>query len=386
MPPSPVRSALTTRRFAVLAAVVGCAAAALGSLPAASAAPAKRPTPPRLPGHVAVIVVENHSFTDAYVTNPNPYLKSVLPRQGTLLTQYYGVGHVSLDNYLAMVSGQEPSPSTQDDCPRYVDAQGTVDSGGQFRGVGCVYPASVPTIADQLDAKRISWRGYMEDMGIDPTREQARCGQPGNPSGAGATDNSQTASAKDQYAARHNPFVYFHSVLDDGSCARNVVPLGQLAKDLKSASTTPRLAFITPDLCSDGHDQPCVDGRPGGLASIDAFLKVWVPKLLSSPAFAKDGLVIITADEAENNDATSCCGTRTGSVNPLPGITGPGGGRVGTLLLGRCVKRNARSATPLDHYSLLRSLEDIFGVGHLGLAAAPEVKTFVAEATAGCAR
>lgn len=370
------------RRVAVLAT----AALTLGTslLVTGADAATKKKAAPRLPSHIAVIVIENHSYDDAYVTNPNPYLKSVLPAKGTLLTQYYGVGHLSLDNYLAMVSGQEPSPSTQDDCPRYVDAQGVLDPNGQFRGIGCVYPTSVKTIADQLDAKRISWHGYMEDMGVDPAREPVRCGQPGNPSGTGVNDGTQSATAKDQYAARHNPFVYFHSVLDSGSCTVNVHPLPQLAKDLRSASTTPRFSFITPDLCSDGHDEPCVDGRPGGLKSIDDFLKVWVPKLLASPAFAKDGLVIITADEAENNDSSACCGMRTGAVNRLAGITGPGGGRIGTLLLGPCVKPGAKSATPLDHYSLLRSLEDMFGVGHLGLAAAPEVKTFVAEATARC--
>jgi hypothetical protein len=320
------------------------------------------------------------------VTNPNPYLSKTLTAKGTLLTQYYGVGHVSLDNYTAMVSGQEPSPSTQSDCPRYVDAVGAVDPSGQFRGAGCVFPPSVKTLADQLDAKKVSWRGYMEDMGNDTARESATCGQPGSPSGAGVTDNSQSATTKDQYAARHNPFVYFHSVIDSGSCKRNVVPRCRLSRDHASEKTTPRFSFITPDLCSDGHDQPCADGRLGGLASVDAFLKVWVPKILSSPAFAKDGLVIVTSDESETGDSSSCCGMRTGAVNRFAGISGPGGGRIGTVLLGRCVKPGAKSATPLDHYSLLRSLEDVYGVPHLGLAAAPEVKTFLAEATAGCTR
>ncbi|MDQ1688690.1 MAG: hypothetical protein QOK42_1665 [Frankiaceae bacterium] len=341
---------------------------------------------PKLPGHVAVIVIENHSYDDAYVNNTNPYLKTALPKRGTLLTQYYGVGHASLDNYIAMVSGQEPNPSTQADCTRYVDVVGVTTPAGQNRGAGCVYPADVKTLGDQLDAQKLSWRGYMEDMGVDPTREPNRCGNPGSPALAGTQDQTQTATAKDQYAARHNPFVYFHSLLDTGSCVRNVRPLAQLSKDFAKASTTPRLSFITPDLCSDGHDQPCVDGRPGGLTSVDAFLKMWVPKILAAPAFAKDGLVIVTADEAETGDATACCGARTGSINKFAGITGPGGGRVGTVLLGPCVKPGAKSATPLDHYSLLRTLEDVYGVPHLGLAAAPEVKTFLAEATAGCKR
>jgi hypothetical protein len=364
----------------VLAVLALAAAAGITGAQASTAAPS-----PRLPGHVAVIVIENHSFDDAYVNNANPYLKTTLPARGTLLTQYYGVGHASLDNYIAMVSGQEPNPSTQADCTRYVDVVG-VTAAGQNHGVGCVYPADVKTLADQLDAKRLSWRGYMEDLGADPTREPARCGNPGSPALAGTQDATQAATTKDQYAARHNPFVDFHSLLDSGSCTRNVVNLAQLSRDFAKASTTPRFSFITPDLCSDGHDEPCVDGRAGGLKSVDDFLKVWVPRILNSPAFAKDGLVIVTADEAETGDSSDCCGTRSGAVNQLAGITGPGGGRVGTVLLGPCVKHGARSATPLDHYSLLRTLEDVYGVSHLGLAAAPEVRTFLAEATAGCKR
>jgi hypothetical protein len=360
------------------------AGAALAVLAAITTGSPTSAAKPRLPGHIAVIVVENHSYAEAYVSNPNPYLSRTLTAKGTLLTDYYGVGHASLDNYLAMVSGQEPNPFTQSDCPRYVDAVGAPDLSGQFRGAGCVYPASVRTLADQLDAKKVSWRGYMEDMGLDPGREQARCGQPGDPSGAGVTDNSQAATTRDQYAARHNPFVYFHSVIDSGSCQRNVVPLTQLAADLRSASTTPRFSFITPDLCSDGHDTPCVDGRPGGLNSVDAFLRVWVPRLLASPAFAKDGLVIITSDESEAGDSSSCCGMRPGALNRWAGISGEGGGRVGTLLLGPCVRPGAKSATPLDHYSLLRTLEDVYGVPHLGLAGADGVRTFVTEATARC--
>ena len=384
MPPT---QRITTRRLlgalpraatAVLALSAIAITASAGTSGAASAAP-------KLPGHVAVIVIENHSYDDAYVNNANPYLKTTLPAKGTLLTQYYGVGHASLDNYIAMVSGQEPNPSTQADCTRYVDVVGA-SVNGQNHGAGCVYPADVKTLGDQLDAKHVSWRGYMEDMGVDPTREPSTCGNPGPSSGAGTQDQTQAASAKDQYAARHNPFVYFHSLLDSGSCKRNVAELSQLTRDFASASTTPRFSFITPDLCSDGHDQPCIDGRPGGLTSVDAFLKVWVPRILNSPAFKKDGLLIITADEAETGDTTACCGARAGSVNQFAGITGPGGGRVGTLLLGPCVKAGAKSATPTDHYSLLRTLEDVYGASHLGLAASTGVNTFVTEATAGCKR
>jgi hypothetical protein len=83
-------------------------------------------------------------------------------------------------------------------------------------------------------------------------------------------DTTQKATATSEYATRHNPFVYFHTIIDDPNyCAANDVPLTGLQTDLASAATTPNLVFITPNLCHDGHDSPCADGEPGGLISAD---------------------------------------------------------------------------------------------------------------------
>ena len=350
-------------------------------------------------GHVFVIVLENRNFHDAYVANANHYLGRDLQRKGTLLTQYYGIGHLSNDNYIAMLSGQAPNPMTQSDCQDYVDFQpspAVLDGNGQAVGTGCVYPPNVLTLADQLDAKHLSWRGYMEDMGKTPDREPDRCGAPASSFGTGMQDGTQSATAADQYAARHNPFVYFHSVIDDNSCTRNVLPLPHLGDDLKKVATTPAFSFITPDLCSDGHDQPCADGRPGGLKSVDAFLRTWVPRIMSSPAFAKDGLLVITSDESESQTSESCCGEVAGPNSPDPGIYptggGMGGGRVGSLVIGTCVRAGAKDSTPYNHYSLLRSLEDVFGItsggadgkGHLGFAGAAGLKAFGRDVFGGC--
>src|SRR5213078_4438330 len=96
----------------------------------------------------------------------------------------------------------------------------------------------------------------------------------------------QSAKVGDQYAARHNPFVYFHSIVDDPDrCAGHVVDLSSAPADFARTSTTANLTFITPNLCEDGHDAPCVDGRPGGLATANTFLETWVPRITSAPAF-----------------------------------------------------------------------------------------------------
>jgi len=93
--------------------------------------------------------------------------------KGALLTNYYGIGHDSLDNYIAMVSGQAPNPQTSGDCPTFSDfaAPTSMDSTGQENGQGCVYPADVPTLMSQLDNAHLTWRGYMDGMGTDPARD-----------------------------------------------------------------------------------------------------------------------------------------------------------------------------------------------------------------------
>jgi hypothetical protein len=224
-------------------------------------------------------------------------------------------------------------------------------------------------------------------MGAAKGREQRRCGVPTLTSTG--LDDTQGATAKDQYAARHNPFVYFRSLISSGQCKKHVVALRRLSTALRHVKTTPRFSFITPDLCNDGHDSPCkgrdaTGGHQGGLVSLDHFLSVWVPRIQHSPAYRKNGVIVITADESDTSDASSCCGEQPGPTDPLPGLTGPGGGRVGTLVIGKCVANGKQDSTPYNHYSLLRSLEDIFGInsggtdgkGHLGFAAASGLASF----------
>src|SRR5437879_1795528 len=130
--------------------------------------------------HVFVIVLENQGFDSTFRAESRaPYLTDSLVPSGALLTQYYGTGHFSLGNYAAMIAGVAPTRETQIDCPRYVDFVDTAKAkGGQPSGTGCIYPARVPTLANQLEAKHLTWKGFMEDMGSDPARESATCGHP----------------------------------------------------------------------------------------------------------------------------------------------------------------------------------------------------------------
>jgi hypothetical protein len=355
------------------------ALAALLAHAAVAGASPRHPLPPVR--HVFVLVLENQSYADTFGPRTQvPYLARTLTGQGALLTHYYGIGHASLDNYIALISGQAPNRQTQLDCEIYTDfqlTQATLDEHGQALGAGCVYPRLVPTLPDQLEARGLLWKGYMEDMGDDPRRERAACGH----APLGRKDPLLLASPRDKYASKHDPFVYFHSIIDDAArCDAHVVNLRLLAQDLALVASTPAYSFITPNLCNDGHDPSCIDGSPGGAPAIDQFLRRWVPLIMASPAWKKDGLLIITFDESdgEGPDAsTACCGEQglRGAALP-PGYVGPGGGRIGAVLLSPFIRPGTVSDMPYNHYALLRSVEDLFGLAHLGYAAEGGLASF----------
>jgi phosphatidylinositol-3-phosphatase len=379
--------------------------------------------------HVFIIVLENKNYTDTFGTSTqDPYLRKTLVPMGALLTRYYGTGHVSLDNYISLISGQAPTKDTADDCvPGLTGTEGNFNdvaqTGWAAQGQvvatgGCIYSTRVKTLVDQMTQVGLKWRGYMEDMGNDPARESATCGHPVIGIGTDHTNAAEAPSTAvppgDAYATRHDPFVYFHSIIDSKSCNTNVVNLSHLQADLAQARTTPNLVFITPNLCNDGHDgagtgaagTTCANGQPGGLTSADEFLRSWVPRILASPAYRKDGLLVITFDESSygvvhsaTNAATgqttievtysgqSCCNQQPGpnlsGVRPSTATVistprliqtlvfqGYGGDRIGTVLLSPFIVPGSTSETQYNHYSMLRSLEDIFHVGgHLGYAA-----------------
>ena len=373
-----------TRSRRILAALAGgaCVAALTGTASARptvgidqSAAPAAAGALPPVK-HVFIINFENKGFTRTWgSTSKAPYLSKTLRAKGVLLTNYYATAHNSQPNYIAQISGQGPNRKMQTGCQIFqpFKVSGTA-APGQYVGIGCVFPATVPSLPGQLNAKGLRWKGYMEDMGTS-------CRRPA----LGAADDTQHAEVGDQYAVRHNPFVYFRAITDSPSCANRVVDLSRLTTDLKSASTTPNYVYITPNLCNDGHDAPCVDGRPGGLAQVDAWMKIWVPRILNSPAFKQDGALIITADESDspNVDSCACCGEGPAPNAALPGITGLGGGHIGALVISRFVKPGSTAPADYNHYSLLASTEDLFGLPYLGYAAQAGLPRFGRDVWSG---
>lgn len=429
--------------------------------------------------HILVIDMENENYNSTFgATSPAVYLNTTLLSLGQLIPNYFGTSHVSAGNYISQVSGQGPTQALTNDClnlsslshPPVIggfddvlpgtDAPDQVANPGQVIGDGCVMPApsanglGVITIGDQLDAiysddkdekkakhHRLNWRSYAEDMGNNIARDY---GNPDPLGGAtcahppiGGVDYSNSAAADDQYATRHNPFVYFHSVIDDQArCDSHVVPLGgvtvgqngepdsftgHLAQDLSRVETTPKFLFVSPNLCNDGHDATCagpnVEGTKnaagkniGGLVSADLWLKHWMPLIFNSPAYQSGKmLVVLTFDESGLSDSRACpivdqslCNAPSGpNVNyfgfsQVLGLFGvqnpktpnlyPGGGQVGAVLFNkRYIKPGTLNNTGYyNHFSALRSYEDLLGLhkggddgfGHLGYAAKADLVPF----------
>jgi phosphatidylinositol-3-phosphatase len=186
------------------------------------------------------------------------------------------------------------------------------------------------------------------------------------------------APAGQPSATFRNPFVYFHSLIDSPTCAADDVGLNALSADLSNAKRTPSLSYVVPDRCHDGSAGPCPGGAAGGLPAADGFLQQVVPKILASNAYKHGGLLLITVDQAPSTgelaDASSCCGQPHFPNLPAPlrvaeaALPAEGGGQVGALLLSPFVKGGTTSQEPYNHFSLLRTIEDLFGLKHLGYA------------------
>ena len=427
--------------------------------------------PPGAVGHIFLIELENEDASTTFGPgSPATFLNGTLLEQGELIQNYYATGHASLDNYIAQISGQAPTEETSADClgpstnlntliGSYDDLlPGTLDPyqqlyPGQVDGHGCIYPAFVQTIANQLDrldppnpfTHVAAWRDYDEDMGNQPTGRELGapdplggldCAHPplNGPDNTNAASPATATEPADQYATRHNGFMYFHSIIDNtAECDANVVPLGKvavgapsgfdgtrlpdtfsghLANDLRRMSTTPKFGWITPNLCDDGHDSTCagpntigqIGAGAGGLHGADEFLAHWVPLLEASPAYRLGQmLIVITFDEGDSADGTACCGETPGPDNPTPGFSqllapiyqqlglqipnpAAGGGRIGAVLLDpRFVEPGSVDSTgEYNHYSALRSYEDLLGItrggtdglGHLGFGGASGLQPF----------
>jgi Phosphoesterase family len=256
--------------------------------------PVPVPPPPLLPpvSHMWIVMLTGHGYEAAFGPNSQaPYLSKTLTTHGELIPNYYAIAHGELANEIAMISGQGPTKQTAANCPQYGDVKpGTATDQGQVTGDGCVYPTEVKTLADQLFTSGNTWKAYVEGAGTS------------------GCDHSTTS-----YQTWRNPFLFFHSVIDNtATCNPSVVDLSQLQTDLQQVGETPGLSYIIPNSCHNGSDTPCAPDQPAGLAAADAWLQTIITQIEASPGYQQGGLIAITFDQAPKDgpeaDSTACCG------------------------------------------------------------------------------
>ena len=364
--PAPAAATPTPSPSSSPTASGGEAATPSGPLPApAPAAPEATPQPepetptpptePELPEagpvkHVFLISLASPGYEAAFgASSQMPYLAATLRPQGVLLTNYSLLSEAALPNGVAAISGEKPTAATGAECPNYEK---------------CIFGVETLTLADQLGSARFTWRAYLEGM-TDPAT-----GQPGNC--VHPEPGAEEAPASGGYAPRLNPFVYFHSLLDLGDCATNDVPATELAKDLKTVEKTANFSYLSPGLCSAGFREQCPEGTPDGAAAADAYLAKVVPEILTSPAYKRDGLLIVAFGAADPTPPAEPAAAP--AADPL---------KTGALLVSPLLIPNSTDGAHYNPYSLLRSTDELFGLEPLGAAAGAKVHSFASAFTAG---
>jgi phosphatidylinositol-3-phosphatase len=315
--------------------------------------PAPPPSEPELPEagpikHVFLISLASPGYDAAFgPSSQMPYLSGTLRQQGVLLTNYSLLDEASLANGFAAISGQKPTAPSQADCPEYEK---------------CLFPVETLSLADQLSTGQFSWHAYLGDM-TDPEGKPDNCVHP--------EPDAPEVPPTGGYASKLNPFVYFHSLLDLGDCAANDVPLSDLAGDLKKPDSTANFSYIAPNLCDSGFRGQCPEGTPDGAAAADAYLGKLVPEILASPAYKQDGLVVVSfgaSDPAPPTDPAAA------PVDPL---------KVGGLLISPLLTPGGTDGATYTPYSLLRSVDELFGLPPLGEADGKKVHSFASAFIAG---
>jgi hypothetical protein len=340
--------------------------------PAPEEEPAEEPEPTPAPStpeagrikHVFLISLVSSGYQAAFGTTGSqmPYLSGTLRPKGLLLSNYSALDDATTPNGIATVAGQPPNKATKGDCPIFTEfpSTSTTSKAGIVSGEGCLYPVETATVAEQLGVAGFTWKAYFEGMVSPTTGEPENCVHP--------APEEEEVVATGGYSARLNPFTHFHSLLDVGECSTGDVPITELKKDLKSEAKTPNFSYVSPDLCSAGVTAQCPEGAPEGAAAADEWLAEVVPEILESPAYKKDGLLIVSfgginppAPVAEGETAPPA------PANPL---------KTGAVLVSKFITKGSTDAAPYNPYSLLRSSEELFGLSQLAKAGDTKTKTF----------
>jgi hypothetical protein len=325
---------------------------------------------------IFVIMLENHSQSTVIGDTNAPFISSLASTYGEA-TNYYGVTHPSQPNYIAAITGQLDITRMNDNAANHYDWTNLVD---QLESHGRTWGAYMDTLP---------YAGYTGAIYPDATAFP--------PSGAAP------------YTNKHNPFVLMDDIRSNPGRLAQIKPYTDLASDLNSPNA-PDFVWISPNQCNDMHggvystvpghaETPCPygntvdDANDSALkAKADAFVAGAVGTIRSSRAWSGNSVIMILTDEADFDgsatstdlwaDVSGCCDSPGyGSAPGLPEgyvlvdngshpWSGPfGGGKVPAIVVTRNGPNGLVDATPYNHYSLLRTVEQVWGLGYLGYAA-----------------
>ena len=331
------------------------------------------------PKHLFVILMENHA-TEQIIGNAQdaPFINDLVKQPGVrYATQYFGVTHPSLPNYLALFSGD--TQGIFDDCKAGADVtckpEEFVSGGDDPSTAGkLLTDAQIDTathkahmfsgknLVDQLEAAKHSWKAYMQAMPADnKLLEYAPVGSDGK------------VIAK-LYAQKHNPFAYFADVHNNPMRMAKIVPFEELASDL-SANTVPDFVWISPDQCHDMHGV-----SPGGAAAIkvpecgypdsgldhgaiklgDAYLKDAVAAITGSQAWKDGAALVIVWDEDDYGGFAATAGSPVGRNG-----TALGGSRAPLIVVTSDTAPAKKFEEPANHYNLLAEIQTAWHLGCL---------------------
>lgn len=344
--------------------LLGLAASASGA-PAAGGPTADDLAVPRY-AHIFVIMDENKSFERIEGAIAAPALSRMAQTYG-LATRFYGEVHPSEANYVALLGGS--TFGIHDDDAYYCKPGSTQPScHGANRPGYAAHTIDAPNLGTQLEAAGLTWKGYYQSIPGAGSRALVGNDPP--------LDGRDGRNGLMLYASKHSGFMNFASVQNDPHRAEHLVGFDVLQSDI-AAGTLPNFALIIPNLCDDMHgmadpgtpadclfvnrDALIRRGDTAAARIVDAITdsKVWRSR--------ENAAIVITFDEDDGAGRGGCCGVTPDAPSNF------GGGHIATIVITNNGPRGVEDSTPYNHYSLLRTIEDAFGIhDYLGLAAASD--------------
>jgi phospholipase C len=304
--------------------------------------------------HIFVIVEENKDYDEILGGVAAPHIAALAKTYGNA-TQFYGEVHPSEGNYVALLGGD--TFGIHDDDPWFCGPGATDPACTQVKKDAAYVDHTVhePSLGDQLLQKGLTWKGYFEDLPAPGSLDYIASKPP-------ISDGTRSTAL---YAAKHSGFTNFASTQSDPDRAERLVGFDQFEADLKSGRL-PNFALVVPNQCNEMHGlagpnvpADCQGSNKAGLiARGDAEVQRLVDKIQATPAWksAENVAIVLTFDEGLGSERGGCCAVTPDAPSNF------GSGHIPTLVITNHGPHGLADDTPYNHYSLLRTLEDAFGI------------------------